>query len=153
MVAKSCSMGLEGIVLRLSDAPYRTGRQKSWLKSKCITRQQFVIIGYSFARTGSRAIGALHLGYNNKSGMRYAGKVGTGFRMKEAEDLYDCLAKLDTKTPAVQDLPRSIMKSGHWVKPALLCEVSFTEWTTRGYHGESCRDYKKWRTKAKSGSN
>jgi len=133
MIAKSCSMGLEGIVSKLMDAPYRAGRQKSWLKSKCIKRQEFVIIGYTFARTGSRAIGALHLGYNNKSEMKYAGKVGTGFGMKDAQNLYDRLAKLDTKTPAVQDLPRSIMKSAHWVKPALLCEVSFTEWTDGGH--------------------
>ena len=86
MIAKSCSMGLEGIVSKLADSPYRRGRQKSWLKSKCIKRQEFVIIGYTAARKGSRAIGALHLGYNEKGEMKYAGKVGTGFGMKDAQD-------------------------------------------------------------------
>ena len=63
MIEKSCAMGLEGIVSKLSNAPYQVGRQKSWLKSKCLKRQEFVIIGYTAARRGSRAIGALHLGY------------------------------------------------------------------------------------------
>jgi bifunctional non-homologous end joining protein LigD len=133
MLAKSCSMGLEGVVSKLADSPYRPGRQRSWLKSKCIMRQEFVIIGYTAARTGSRAIGALHLGYHQNGRMQYAGKVGTGFGMKDAKDLYDRLAKLHTKIPPVTGLPLSILKSAHWVRPALLCEVSFTEWTEEGH--------------------
>ena len=132
VIAKSCSMGLEGVVSKLTDAPYRAGRQKSWVKSKCIKRQEFVIVGYTAARTGPRAIGALHLGYYQNGEMKYAGKVGTGFGMKDAQDLHDRLAKLTTKTPPVKELPRSILKSAHWVTPALLCEVSFTEWTGDG---------------------
>jgi bifunctional non-homologous end joining protein LigD len=63
MIVKSCSMGLEGIVSKLANSPYRAGRQESWVKAKCLKRQEFVIIGYTAARKGSRAIGALHLGY------------------------------------------------------------------------------------------
>jgi bifunctional non-homologous end joining protein LigD len=133
MLAQSCAMGLEGVVSKLADSSYRPGRQKSWLKAKCIQRQEFVIIGYTAARTGPRAIGALHLGYNQNGELKYAGKVGTGFGMKDAQDLYDRLAELGTKTPAVAGLPRSILKSAHWVRPALLCEVSFTEWTEDGH--------------------
>ena len=133
MFAKSCSMGLEGVVSKLSTSPYRGGRQKTWLKSKCIKRQEFVIIGYTAARTGPRAIGALHLGYYQNDQMKYAGKVGTGFGMKDAQVLYDRLAKLGTKIPAVNGLPHSILKSAHWVEPSLLCEVSFTEWTEDGH--------------------
>ena len=133
MIAKSCSMGLEGIVSKLADAPYPGGRQKSWLKSKCIKRQEFVIIGYTATRTGPRAIGALHLGYNQNGEMKYAGKVGTGFGMKDARELYERLAKLSTKTPAVKGLSRKIHNAAHWVMPVLKCEVSFTEWTDDGH--------------------
>jgi bifunctional non-homologous end joining protein LigD len=133
MLAKSCAMGLEGVVSKLADSLYRPGRQKTWLKSKCIKRQEFVIIGFTDARTGTRAIGALHLGYNEHGKLKYAGKVGTGFGMKYAQDLYGRLSKLRTDTPPVQDLPRSVVKAAHWVKPSLLCEVSFTEWTADGH--------------------
>ncbi len=133
MLAKSCAMELEGVVSKLADSPYRPGRQKTWLKSKCIKRQEFVIIGYTDARTGTRAIGALHLGYNDHGKLKYAGKVGTGFGMKYALDLYGRLTKLRTNTPPVQNLPRSVVKAAHWVKPSLLCEVSFTEWTADGH--------------------
>lgn len=133
MIAKSCSLGLEGVVSKLADSPYRAGRQKSWLKSKCVKRQEFVIIGYTSARSGPRAIGALHLAYNNKGEMKYAGKVGTGFSMRDAKALYDRLAKLVTKTPPVKNLPPGIRKTAHWVKPDLLCEVSFSEWTGDGH--------------------
>lgn len=75
IIAKSCSMGLEGIVSKRVDSPYRFGRQKLWLKSKCMKRQEFVIIGYTAARRGARAIGALHLGYNENGELKYAGKL------------------------------------------------------------------------------
>jgi bifunctional non-homologous end joining protein LigD len=133
MIAKSCSMGLEGIVSKLKAAPYLAGRQKSWLKSKFIKRQEFVIIGYTAARKGSRAIGALHLAYYDKGEMKYAGKAGTGFDMKGAQGLFDRLVKLNTNVPPLRGLPGSILKTAHWVRPALLCEVSFTEWTGEGH--------------------
>jgi bifunctional non-homologous end joining protein LigD len=65
--------------------------------------------------------------------MKYAGKVGTGFGMKDAKKLYDRLAKLATATPAVKNLPRSVLKTARWVKPELLCEVSFAELTADGH--------------------
>ncbi len=132
VIAKSCSMGLEGVVSKRIDSPYHSGRQKSWIKSKCLNRQEFVIIGYTAARKGNRAIGALHLGYNDKGEMKYAGKVGTGFAMKTALDLHRRLAALEIPKPSIKDLPRSILKAAHWVRPYLLCEVAFTEWTVDG---------------------
>jgi bifunctional non-homologous end joining protein LigD len=133
VIRKSCSMGLEGVVSKLSSAPYRPGRQKTWLKSKCVKRQEFAILGYTDARSGSRAIGALHLGYNEHGEMKYAGKVGTGFGIKDAQGLYRRLAPLETGTPAVKGIARSILKAAHWVKPDLLCEVAFSEWTSDGH--------------------
>ena len=132
MMAKSCAMGLEGVVSKLSYAPYSAGRQRSWMKSKCSKRQEFVIIGYTTARKGSRALGALHLGYNQGGQLRYAGKVGTGFTMRSAQELRDRLTKLDTGTPPIRNLPSSVRRGAHWVKPSLLCEVAFTEWTDDG---------------------
>ena len=132
IMAQSCSMGLEGVVSKLADSPYRPGRQKSWVKSKCINRQEFVIAGFTAARTGPRAIGALHLGYNQKGKLKYAGKVGTGFTMSEARKLFERLAPLEIDKPAITDVPRSVLKAAHWVKPKLLCEVAFTEWTADG---------------------
>jgi bifunctional non-homologous end joining protein LigD len=133
MFKKSCSMGLEGIVSKLADSPYQMGRQRSWLKCKCTKRQEFVIIGYTAARSGGRAIGALHLGYNHKGQMKYAGKVGTGFSMEYAGNLLERLSKLKVDKPPANDVPRSVARSATWVKPELLCEVAFSEWTEDGH--------------------
>jgi len=133
IIGKSCSMGLEGIVSKCADSPYRAGRQKFWLKCKCVKRQEFVIIGYTAARSGARAIGALHLGYNQKGRMKYAGKVGTGFTMKSAQELYNRLAKIKADKPPIPALPRNILRDATWVRPQLLCEVAFTEWTEDGH--------------------
>jgi bifunctional non-homologous end joining protein LigD len=137
MFAKACETGLEGIVSKQCDAPYETGRQKSWLKIKCTRRQEFVILGFSDARTGGRALGALYLGYHKNGALHYAGKVGTGFSMKSARDLADRLATMTTEKPVLTraetvGLPAAEWRSVHWIKPTLLCEVAFTEWTHDG---------------------
>jgi bifunctional non-homologous end joining protein LigD len=137
MLAKACSMGLEGIVSKKADAPYTAGRQKTWLKTKCAQRQEFIILGYSIARTGERALGALYLGYRKDSCLRYAGKVGTGFTMQGAIDLAKRLTKLAVAKPLLTRtetgrLPAGEWQSIRWVKPVLLCEVAFTEWTHDG---------------------
>jgi bifunctional non-homologous end joining protein LigD len=138
MLAKACKMGLEGIVSKRADAPYITGRDRNWLKAKCQQRQEFVIIGYSNAKSGGRALGALYLGYNRDETLTYAGKVGTGFSMKSALALTDKLDKLAVDKPV---LDRKAMSGPgaaefhaiHWVNPVLLCEVTFTEWTEDGH--------------------
>ena len=137
MFAKACSMGLEGIVSKQADAPYLSGRQRAWLKSKCTQRQEFIIIGYSDARTGERALGALYLGYRTNGKTKYAGKVGTGFSMKSAGSLKNQLKSISIREPVLSGaeaggLTRREWQSIHWVKPVLLCEVDFTEWTKDG---------------------
>ncbi|MCE7028616.1 DNA ligase D [Jiella avicenniae] len=132
MIARSCSMGLEGIVSKKADAPYRSGRSKSWLKSKCIKRQEFVIVGFTKAAGGARAIGALHLGYSGDDGLVYAGKVGTGFSDVSAQALRARLEKMTRKTPPVETLSATEKRGATWVTPSLLCEVAFTEWTGEG---------------------
>jgi len=137
MFAHACKQGLEGIISKQASARYTAGREKSWLKVKCIQRQEFVILGYSAARTGDRALGALYLGYQEKGELRYAGKVGTGFTMKSARELADRFAKLAVKDPGLtraqtKGVPAGEWNSIQWVKPSLLCEVAFTEWTQDG---------------------
>lgn len=137
MLAKACGMGLEGIVSKQAAAPYLPGRQRSWLKSKCGQRQEFIIIGYSDPRKGERALGALYLGYHGKGKINYAGKVGTGFSMKSARSLVDRLESISVKEPLLTraeaaGMPSREWQSIHWVRPVLLCEVNFTEWTKDG---------------------
>jgi bifunctional non-homologous end joining protein LigD len=137
-LAKACASDLEGIVSKKADAPYVPGRQNSWLKSKCAQRQEFIILGSSKARTGVRAIGALYLGYPKDATLQYAGKVGTGFSMKSARELADRLEKLAVDKPTLtrseaSGIGLSEWQSIRWVKPILICEVAFTEWTQDGH--------------------
>src|SRR5262245_6152612 len=137
MFAKACGMGLEGIVSKQAAAPYVAGRQNSWLKCKCTQRQEFIILGYSDPRKGERALGALYLGYHSNGTMKYAGKVGTGFSVSSARSLMQRLEALAVKEPVLPTVARGSLsmrecQSAHWVKPVLLCEVAFTEWTKDG---------------------
>ncbi len=138
MFAKACALGLEGIVSKQAAAPYQGGRERSWLKSKCGERQEFIILGYSNPRRGSRALGGLYLGYRKAGGLKYAGKVGTGFTMASARALTERVAPLAVAKQILTraemgGLPGAEWQSIHWIKPQLLCEVSFTEWTADGH--------------------
>jgi bifunctional non-homologous end joining protein LigD len=133
MFAQSCQLGVEGIVSKLADSRYRPGRQQAWTKAKCLKRQEFIIVGFTDAKSGGRAIGALHLGYFRDGALRYAGRVGTGFSMRDAKEIHAKLEPLVTRTPPIPDLPRSLLRLAHWVKPELLCEVGFAEFTDDGY--------------------
>jgi bifunctional non-homologous end joining protein LigD len=134
----ACKLGLEGIISKRAHAAYEAGRTKSWLKIKCQQRQEFIILGYSDARTGDRALGALYLGYRKAGKLRYAGKVGTGFTMQSARDLTARFAHVASSDPPIpradaSDIPSGEWRSIHWVRPKLLCEVAFTEWTRDGH--------------------
>ncbi len=137
MFAKACETGLEGILSKQANAPYVAGRQRSWLKIKCSRRQEFIIVGFSDARKGERALGALYLAYKKNGVLQYAGKVGTGFSMQSARELAGRLAKIGVKTPVLGrgetvGLAAGEWRAVHWVEPVLLCEVAFTEWTGDG---------------------
>lgn len=138
MFAKACETGLEGIVSKRANALYVAGRQKSWVKIKCSLQQEFIILGFSDARTGGRALGALYLGYQKQGALHYAGKVGTGFSMKSARALGQRFAAMATEKPTLSiaetgGLAEREWKTVHWIKPSLLCEVAFTEWTQDGH--------------------
>lgn len=133
MIHKSCTLGLEGVVSKRADAAYTPGRGEAWLKSKCIKRQEFIIIGFNKAKSGPRAIGALQLGYYKDGVLAYAGKVGTGFSNKTAEDLYAVLSWEVHDDEPIKNLPATARQGAIWVKPRLLCEIAFTELTKDGH--------------------
>jgi bifunctional non-homologous end joining protein LigD len=130
--AQACKTHLEGIVSKRRDRPYITGRAPDWVKTKCIQRQEFVIGGFTLPNGGRKGIGALLVGYNEGGELRYAGKVGTGYTQKSALDLRARLDKLAQKTSPFAPPIKPAVKGAHWVKAALLAEVSFTEMTADG---------------------
>ena len=135
LVGKACAMGLEGIVSKRSTSPYAGGRQHSWLKTKCIRRQEFIILGYSAPRSGTRALGALYLGYKSGKKLCFAGKCGTGFTMASARTLVAQLRPVNApviNSKDAQDVPLPEWRAIHWVEPNTLCEVAFTEWAGEG---------------------
>ncbi|MBP7146343.1 MAG: DNA ligase D [Acidobacteria bacterium] len=132
--AEACRHGLEGIVSKLAHAPHRSTRTREWLKVKCSASQEFVIGGFTDPQGQRTGIGALLVGVHEPDGrLRYAGKVGTGFTEKLARELrarLDALAQ--TECPFANEPPRAIARRAHWVKPRLVGEVTFTEWTRDG---------------------
>jgi bifunctional non-homologous end joining protein LigD len=130
LIEHACRLGLEGIVSKRRDAPYRSDRSGAWVKVKCGQRQEFVIVGFSPPRGSRAGIGALLLGVYEGSELAYAGKVGTGFDAELLLELRRRLEKLVVKQPAASRLPRDGTTLGAtWVSPSLVCEVSFAQWT------------------------
>ncbi|MGO8917826.1 MAG: DNA ligase D [Stellaceae bacterium] len=128
--AAACRLGLEGIVSKRRDAPYRSGRSAAWTKVKCGEREEFVVVGFTDAAGVRSGFGALLVGYHTPRGeLVYAGRVGTGFTAKLLASLREQLDRLERKRPTVK-LPDDLSARGiHWVEPKLVAEVSFTEWT------------------------
>jgi bifunctional non-homologous end joining protein LigD len=126
-----CDAGQEGIISKRVDAPYRSGRTKSWLKIKCTRRQEFVIVGWTESDSKARAIRSLLLAVNEQGKLRFAGKVGTGFSMATLQDLLKQLRTRELKK-APLEVPRAEARGAHWVKPELVAEVAFAEFTSDG---------------------
>jgi bifunctional non-homologous end joining protein LigD len=132
VVTAACKLGLEGVIAKRLDSTYVSRRSNAWIKLKCSQRQEFVIGGYTAPQGARVGIGALLLGVHDDDGvLRYAGKVGTGFDDRTLRSLKARLDKLPaakspfSKTAAIEGRP-------HWVKPRLVAEVSFGEWTRAG---------------------
>ncbi|HLL58755.1 MAG TPA: DNA ligase D, partial [Allosphingosinicella sp.] len=126
-----CQAGQEGIISKRADAPYRSTRTKSWLKVKCTRRQEFVIIGWSESDKKSRSFRALLLGLYEGGELRYAGKVGTGFSVAVQQDLSERLERMRSDKPAAS-VPRAEARGVTWVKPELVAEIAFAEFTAEG---------------------
>ncbi|TPI13731.1 DNA ligase D [Mesorhizobium sp. B4-1-3] len=129
MLQHVCRMGLEGVVSKRADAPYRSGRGLTWIKSKCTLRQEFVIGGYLPSDKTGRGLRSLLVGFNEGGKLHYAGRVGTGFSGKVMTDLKKKLDGLETKTsPFSAAVPKG--KGLTFVKPELVGEVEFRSWTS-----------------------
>jgi bifunctional non-homologous end joining protein LigD len=129
----ACRLGLEGIVSKLGSATYRSGRSKSWLKSKCVDGHELVIIGYVPSTTQRRAIGSLVTGVHANGELIYAGRVGSGYSSNVAEDLWQRLEGLRVAAPALDRPPPPEMRRNvRWVKPLLVADVEFRGWTADG---------------------
>ncbi|NGZ83618.1 DNA ligase D [Duganella aceris] len=132
MVAAACRMGLEGIIGKRRDSRYTSRRGGTWIKLKCGQRQEFVIGGYTDPQGSRSGFGSLLLGtYDADGKLQYAGNVGTGFNAATLADVKAKMDKLATdKNPFAPS--REIDKKAHWLKPTLVAEVSFGEWTRSG---------------------
>jgi bifunctional non-homologous end joining protein LigD len=123
--------GLEGIVAKKASSPYRSRRSRDWLKMKILSRQEFVIGGWTEGRGSRKHFGALLVGTYDGDEFVYAGSVGTGFDEKKLIAIAKRLEPLERKTPAFTKAPKTETRA-HWTTPELAAEVSFTEWTRDG---------------------
>ncbi len=132
LVVAACKIGLEGVIGKRRDSHYVSRRSPDWIKLKCGQRQEFVIAGYTDPKGSRTGVGALLLGTYDKEGvLRYAGNVGSGFNAESLRDVTARLKALDTDLSPFP--PRSVPgRKHHWVKPELMAEVSFSEWTSAG---------------------
>jgi bifunctional non-homologous end joining protein LigD len=129
----ACRMGLEGIVSKLRDSPYRPGRGTAWVKSKCSARQEFVIGGFLPSTVSPRAIGSLVMGVFAGDRLRPVGRVGTGFSVATAEALMTRLKELETdQSPFDPPLSGAARRGVRYVCPELVAEVDFRAWTGDG---------------------
>ena len=134
--AAACKLGLEGIVAKRAADPYREReRTRSWLKIKCLQRQEFVVVGFTDPGGSRTAFGALLVATRDDANapLRYAGKVGTGFDERSLKSLHARLKPLERKSPPVEKTSaRGVARGVHWVEPKLVAEIAFTEWTGDG---------------------
>ncbi|WP_137925346.1 DNA ligase D [Cupriavidus sp. 2SB] len=139
MFKAACELQLEGLMFKRADAPYVSARTPTWLKAKCKLRQEFVVGGYSERSGGGDEVGKLYLGVYDGRELRYVGGVGTGWDGATAAELRRSLEK-----SVVPDMPFDIYTKAkrwgrggdgpvHWVKPKMVVEVEFSEWTPEGH--------------------
>nr|CAD6436556.1 ATP-dependent DNA ligase [Rhizobium sp. Q54] len=128
LLANACLTGLEGIIAKHRDRPYRSGRTGDWLKIKCVQSESFMIVGYEQSTVARGGIGSLLLAGRKGHDWVYVGSVGTGFNTKDAEYLRTALDKLRTKRPAVPLKGKNLV----FVQPTLIAEIEFRGWTHDG---------------------
>jgi bifunctional non-homologous end joining protein LigD len=137
LLKHACKLGLEGIISKRVDAPYRSGRGHDWLKIKCSDRQELVVVGFVPSTADAQSVGALVLGYYDHGKLVYAGRTGTGFTHAVARDLFRKLKALRSDKSPFAAVPKEEtgVRKPIWVEPKLVAEVDFHGWT----HGERVR--------------
>jgi DNA ligase D-like protein (predicted ligase) len=128
---EACRRGWEGLIAKKIAARYVGGRTRDWLKFKCSYEQEFVIVGFTEPKGTRSGLGALLVGVYEDGELRYAGKVGTGYSQKLLLELTERLEKIETLEPPFAGKP-PVRKGAHWVKPRLVAQVGFAEWTPDG---------------------
>lgn len=130
LLADACSSGWEGLVAKQRGSRYRSGRSRAWRKLKCVAAQELVIGGWTEPKGTRTGLGALLVGYVDETGLRYAGRVGTGFDTATLDRLTAMLrASEEGRSPFVD---RVRLPAVHWCRPELVAAVGFTEWTEDG---------------------
>ena len=133
VIAQACRHKLEGIISKQADSPYSQRRSRSWLKIKCMQRQEFVIGGWSDPGGARAEFGSLLLGHYQGDRLVYSGRVGTGFTTQSLHDVKRALDRLAVDTRPFGSLPKGTStRDAHWVKPALVAEIEFSNWTDEG---------------------
>lgn len=139
LLQSACKLGLEGVMAKRGDARYVSARSVTWIKLKCGLRQELVVVGFTDRAGAPLEVGSLLLGYHEAGALRYAGSVGTGWDSAASRDLRKRLQGLQIEAPAIdprQASPgrwsRRAAGGEHWVRPAMVVEVAFTEWTPDG---------------------
>ena len=127
----ACARGWEGIIAKDARAPYVHGRSRSWLKFKCVRRQELVVGGFTEPHGSRVGFGALLLGYHDEEGLVYAGKVGTGWDEASLRTLREQMNRLERKTSPF-DAGDPPAEGVRWITPKLVVEIGFTEWTDDG---------------------
>ncbi|HEX8896045.1 MAG TPA: DNA ligase D [Terriglobales bacterium] len=132
VLRKACELGAEGIISKRAASPYVSGRGGDWIKLKCLQEQEFVVGGFTEPSNGSHGIGALLLGYYDANKLIYAGRTGTGFTEKTHKVLRDQLDKLRQTATSFDNPPAEARTDAIWVKPTLVAQVNFANWTADG---------------------
>ena len=132
MYREACQKGLEGVIAKRADSPYLSGgRSRDWLKLKCHAEQELVIGGYTAPKGSRTEFGALLVGHYDGATLRYAGKVGTGFDHYTLRDLGERMRKLEQDESPFERF-KPVPPGTHWVRPELVAQIGFTEWTRDG---------------------
>jgi bifunctional non-homologous end joining protein LigD len=128
---EACAKGWEGLIAKRALSTYQHGRSKDWLKFKCSNEQEFVLGGYTDPQGQRSGFGALLVGYYDKGDLRYAGKVGTGYNDAMLRELTPRLEALERSDSPFSG-PPPLKKNVHWIRPRLVAQVGFMEWTKDG---------------------
>ena len=130
---RACAEGWEGVIAKRRDAPYEHRRSPHWLKMKCEATQELVVGGFTDPQGGRVGLGALLVGYYEPNGdFVYAGRVGTGFDMKLLRELRARLDQLEIAAAPFTKATGLPRVRAHWVRPEIVVQVSFIEWTVHG---------------------
>jgi ATP-dependent DNA ligase len=128
---RACREGWEGVVAKRRNSPYEHRRSPHWLKMKCEATQELVVGGFTDPKGTRVGLGALLVGYFDAEDLVFAGKLGTGFDTKMLIALRSQLDRLEIAEPPFTK-GKGLPRRGHWVRPEIVVQVAFIEWTVHG---------------------